>query len=81
MRKALDVAEIAFADGYAPFVPHLTMFWDAVHPHDEADWMDWCMAYVAVADRVYWIAGESRGADREVEFARSLGIEIVQVSS
>lgn len=78
VRRALDCAEVAFAEGFAPFVPHMTMFWDVVHQHDEKEWMEWCMAYVRAAKRVYRVPGESRGADAEVKLAESLGITVVQ---
>jgi len=73
--------------GFAPLVPHGSCFWgsetgscghfapEATHSgisHDE--WLEVDFAWVAVADGVLRLPGESVGADREVEFAMQRGI-------
>lgn len=63
-------------DGLAPYIPHLDaymMWWD------EASYellLDWDFAWIEKADALYRIEGASPGADREVEFARELGIPV-----
>lgn len=41
-----------------------------------ADWMNVDLPWVAVSDAVLRLPGESTGADREVEHARSLGVPV-----
>ena len=46
-------------------------------PH--ADWVANCLPWVACADAVYRVPGESTGADQETAFARSLNIPVFDV--
>lgn len=64
--------------GYAPMVPHLSHFWNEVIENPYSDWLDLDLAWVAVADAVYRIPGDSPGADREVELADKLGIPVYE---
>ena len=55
--------------GFAPFIPHLTHFAD---PNDSLGWETWLEveeAWLAQANAVLRLPGESAGADREVDFA------------
>ncbi len=62
--------------GYVPFIPHLSHYWDAQHPHDYADWLDWCLEWVKVCDAVLRLPGDSPGADDECEMAYGLDIPV-----
>ena len=64
------------ANGFAALNPALTMklpwAWD--RPHSE--WLDCCFPWVAVADAVLRLPGESDGADQEEAFANARDIPV-----
>lgn len=62
--------------GYAPLVPHLSHHIDPVDALGHTMWLDVDMAWVAVADAVLRLPGESMGADQEVTFAWRHGIPV-----
>ena len=62
--------------GHVPFIPHFSHFWHMIIPHDYEFWMELDFAWIAKCDALYRIKGESSGADREVELARSLGLTV-----
>jgi hypothetical protein len=62
--------------GYAPFVPHLSAFWDIVEPLCYEDWLAHDLEWLAVCDAVLRLPGESPGADREVACARERGLPV-----
>ncbi len=39
--RAIDVGTTLLRRGYAPFVPHLTMFWHFAHPQPYETWLDY----------------------------------------
>lgn len=63
--------------GCAPFVPHLAHYWETVHgPRPYEDWMRIDLAWLAAADAVLRLPGESSGADRETALAERHGIPV-----
>jgi len=77
-RRAIIVADRVRDAGAAPFLPHLFMAWHLVSPAAYEEWMDLCLAWVPKCDAMLRMFGESEGADREVELARSLGIPVFE---
>lgn len=73
---AIEVGQFLLGAGYAPFVPHLTHFWHERFANDWQTWMELDLPWVAQADVVVRLQGESSGADREVALARQLGIPV-----
>jgi len=75
--RAADVARGLIDLGYAPLCPHLTWYMDqdAEIPHD--DWMAVDRPWVELADVVYRLEGDSRGADYECWVASQAGIPVV----
>lgn len=62
--------------GYAPFNPMLTMMFPG-HEHTPHDiWMEVDIPWVAVADAVLRLPGESVGADLETGYAEEQGIPV-----
>jgi hypothetical protein len=59
-----------------PLVPHLTLLWHVVVPRPLEFWYEYDIAVLARCDALYRIAGESTGADKEVDFARDAGIPV-----
>jgi uncharacterized protein DUF4406 len=74
--NAIRVAEQLSEAGYVPFIPHLTGFWHLVSPHPYEFWMKYDAEWLMDCDAVLRFPGESLGADREVEMARSANIPI-----
>lgn len=76
--EALRVGSLLLDLGFAPFVPHLSHYWQTLHQqHDYETWMRLDLAWVEAADVLLRIPGESPGADREVEHARARGVPVV----
>lgn len=77
-RKAVLAGEELLNAGYIPFVPHLTLFWETITgPREWEDWLDYDENWLRRCDCVLRLDGESRGAEREVAFARERGIPVV----
>lgn len=67
--------------GLAPLNPMLTCFADSNTPSasagfDHATWLSCDLSWVAVADALLRLPGESTGADAEVAFARQSGVPV-----
>ena len=75
-RNAILAAEQVVARGHTPFIPHLTMFWHLLAPHDLEWWYDYDMVWLRFCNGVLRLPGDSKGADREVEYANSIGIPV-----
>lgn len=62
--------------GFAPICPHLSM----LHPGDDQipyeSWMEIDLAMIEVSQAIIRLPGYSPGADRECEFAMSLGLPV-----
>jgi len=75
--NACKAQESLMACGFAPLNPMLTMLHPAawVIPHE--DWMAADLPWVAVADGLLRLPGDSIGADMEVAHAMKLGIPVM----
>ena len=73
VKNAIVAADAVLAKGHIPFVPHLTHFWHFISPKPWEVWLRIDIEWVKCCDAVLRLPGESVGADREVEFAKSLG--------
>lgn len=62
--EELEATEIITA-----YVPHLSLLWHIVAPHDAQFWYDYDLAILARCDCLLRIPGQSTGADDEVAFA------------
>jgi len=76
VRRALECADILFAKGYIPYVPHLNAFWHFLSPKSWDDWMKIDLAILERCDAVFRLDGESLGANKEVRFADKIGLPI-----
>jgi hypothetical protein len=75
--RAIDVGQVLLHAGHAPFVPHLSHYWETLHhPNDYEFWMQIDLEWVRRSDVIVRVPGQSSGADREVELARELGIPV-----
>lgn len=74
--KGMKWGKKMLRDGLAPYIPHLDAF---MLMTDEVSWnafLEWDAEWVAQAEALFRVAGESKGADLEVELANSLGIPV-----
>lgn len=78
VRKAIDAAHEIRELGLLPYVPHLSAMWHLVYPREYEDWMEQDFAWVEQCHALFRVAGESSGADREMEFARSKNIPVFE---
>jgi hypothetical protein len=76
VKVQLDVADQLMTLGFSPYVPLLTHFQHIAHPRPYADWCRQDDAWIPCCDYLLRLPGESKGADREVELAASLGIPV-----
>lgn len=76
VRAQIDAFKAIRAKGWFPFAPLLCHYVHAVHPHDYEDWMAQDLEWLTTCQLVVRLPGESPGADREVVFAKSLGIHV-----
>jgi len=76
---ALKIASELLDNGYKPFVPHLCHFWDLLHPCSYEEWTAYVASWVPKCDVLVRFIGESKGADAEVNLARSLNVPVVYI--
>ena len=76
VKLQIDTANKLMDAGYAPFAPLYHHFQHMVHPRPYHDWVKIDLEWVKVCDCVIRLPGKSKGADGEVEFAKSLGIPV-----
>ena len=65
--------------GYTPFCPHSNCHWPGACESDASGEIDWPavdLPWVRASDLVVHLPGSSKGSDREVAHARSLGIPV-----
>jgi hypothetical protein len=75
-RKAIEAGERLREAGYVPFIPHVTLLWHLVSPHDIIYWYEYDNEWIARCDGLLRLPGHSNGADNEVLLAISLGLSI-----
>ena len=64
--------------GHNPIIPHLYYFMEELsHTHfDYEDWLRVDFGFIESSDAVLRMDGASKGADREVEFAKLIGRQV-----
>lgn len=62
--------------GHVPFIPHLFHFAHFLCPQDYAVWCALDLQWLKACHCVVRLPGDSPGADREIEFAMTLGLPI-----
>lgn len=64
--------------GFVPFVPHLSLLWHMVKPHEPAYWYAYDLEWLLQCDVLLRLPGDSWGADEEVKFAIAHDIPVVR---
>jgi len=76
IRQAILAADRALRAGHTPFIPHLDFLWELVVESPYETRMSYDHEWIKVCDALIRLPGESKGADREVVWARELGIPV-----
>ena len=80
-RKAIEAGDLLRGMGFVPFIPHLSMFWQFLKPHDTAVWYEYDNAWIERCDGLIRLPGESKGADAEVKMALELGMPVFEIGN
>jgi hypothetical protein len=76
VRTAIHQGDYISRLGHYPYIPHFTHFWHMLIPHEYEFWMAQDFKWLERCDAILRLPGESSGADREVEHAKSLGLTV-----
>jgi hypothetical protein len=76
VNTAIDMADRLSTNGYIPFVPHLTHFWDLRRPRQYDFWLDYDLRWLRDCHALIRLPGVSKGADIEVVEAHSFSIPV-----
>ena len=76
VRKAAHAFGYLRDAGCVPFLPQLSVIQEMVDPLPYETWLEYDFDVIRRCDALYRLDGESPGADREVEFATSLGLPV-----
>ena len=75
-KDSVLVADCILKRGHAVFLPHLSFFWNLIKANDYERWLQQDFLWIRKCNVLVRIPGESEGADREVEFAKSIGVKV-----
>jgi hypothetical protein len=77
VRAAITAGNYVAHFGHTPFIPHLTHFWHMMWPHEDVNfWYEQDIVWLRQCEALLRLKGESKGADKEVEIAKEMGIPI-----
>lgn len=76
LEHAMTVCDTFLNKGFVPYCPHLNYFMHLKYWRSYQAWLDYDMEWLKVCDVLFRIEGFSPGADKEVEYAKSLGIPV-----
>lgn len=77
IRRAIQVSQTLLEEGFCPYCPQLSMLAEMIQPIPYECYLGMDFEWVGACDVVLRLEGESRGADREVEYALAHGIPVV----
>lgn len=72
IRNAMEAGNRLIEAGYVPYIPHLSHFQHMIYPQKYEKWLELHLEWVNVCDALIRLPGESKGADREVEYAQHI---------
>jgi hypothetical protein len=76
VRNAVMAADELIKIGFIPYIPHLTMFYHFMLPHEYQFWLDYDIQWLDRCDALLRLLGDSSGADKEVDHALKMGIPV-----
>ena len=77
VRRAIDRGMQLNDQGHYAVIPHLSHFLHIIEKRPYEYWMALSHIIVPKCDKLIRLPGESPGADREVDFAKISGVEVV----
>jgi hypothetical protein len=72
----MEAFDLLVGKGYVPFAPLLFHFQHITFPLPEEVWLELDFEWVRACDGVLRLPGESKGADMEVEVAKTANIPV-----
>jgi Domain of unknown function (DUF4406) len=72
VKRQLDCADELMNLGFIPFVPLYSHFQHLIHPRPYDDWLKLDFEWLPTCDCILRLSGESKGADKEVQYATEL---------
>lgn len=75
-RRAMDVWHNLYSLGLTPICPHWSMQQHMVTHLTWDEWLDYDERLIDRCDALYRMPGVSRGADREVAYAQTIGVPV-----
>ena len=76
VRRAMKAGLFLMVHNFAVHVPHLYHFMELQEHHDYEFWLKHDLKWLEACTHVLRLSGHSPGADREVDRARALNLEI-----
>lgn len=76
VRRSMDAANQLMDLGFAPYCPLLNHFLHELRPRSYDEWIAQDDIWIPSCHALLRLPGESKGADREVELAKELGIPV-----
>ena len=77
VKRQIETAHKLIDLGFAPYLPLLCHFQHVYIPRAYEDWLKLDFEWINACDALLRLEGESEGADKEVEYAKQLGIRVV----
>ena len=78
LRQAVDAGEAVSIAGFLPIIPQYTMLSEYAHPNHSYQFYLYRMTLPLIkkCDFLIRTPGESKGADAEVEYAKTIGVPV-----
>ena len=76
VRIQIDAAAQLRAMGFFPFIPLMSHYEHLIHPQPYDTWLNADLYWITKCDCLLRLPGESSGADKEIEYAKSLNIPV-----
>jgi hypothetical protein len=76
VKTQIAVADRLINAGFCPHIPLLSHFQHMIYPRPYKDWLKLDLEWLKVCDCLLRLPGKSKGADKEVEYAKSLDIPV-----
>jgi hypothetical protein len=76
VKLSMDMANYLIEQNFAPFCPHLTHFLHMNNFQPYEKWLEIDLVFLEICDAVIRLPGESNGADKEIEFAKTHNIPV-----
>lgn len=76
VRQSMYAWESLRAAGCVPICPQWSVIAEMVEPQDYERWLEYDFDLIRRSDALLRLDGDSPGADREVDFARTIGVPV-----